>query len=102
MKNAAKNLVRYALSRGDTVSVYDGEAWSIKRSTSYREILDEIASVEEAQIRIRNAEGVVVAWALVSLYGMEPDETIIDCSDNDYMARFDAMQENPAVIDTVI
>lgn len=89
MKNAALTLVKYALAQGHTVSVYDGEEWQVKRSTNYRAIVDAIESVEEAQIRVRNEKGVIMTSALLSLFGLEPDETIIDCSDNEYMARFD-------------
>ena len=89
MKNAAKDLIRYALSRGNTVSVYDGEEWAVKRSMTYKEIIGAIASVDDAQIRIRDQNSAVVAWARVSLFGLAPDETIIDCSDNAYMKEFD-------------
>lgn len=90
MKNAAKELIRFALSRNNTVSVHDGEEWQLKRSNKYRAIIDAIASVDEAQIRIRHCEGPVLAWARVTLFGVAADETVIDCSDNTYMEEFDA------------
>lgn len=84
MKNAAKNLVKNALAAGYTVSVWDGEEWAVTKGTSYAEIMAAIESVEEAALRIRDPKlnNYLVGWALVSLYGLEPDETVIDCSDN--------------------
>ena len=45
---AYKDLVKYALKNNDTVSVYDGEEWAVRRSVSFQEIVDAIESVEEA------------------------------------------------------
>jgi len=89
MKNAALHLVRYSLLQGHLVSVWDGEEWQVKRTNSYQAILDAIKSVDEAKVLIYSAQGEKLAWALVSLYGLEPDETVMDCSDNSYMAQFD-------------
>lgn len=79
---AFKHLIKYALSAGHTVSVYDGEEWQVKRSTGYKAIVEAVESVDEAQLRIRDTQGAVVAWALVSAYGLADDETVMDWSDN--------------------
>jgi hypothetical protein len=79
---AFKHLIKYALSAGHTVSVYDGEEWQVKRSTGYKAIVEAVESVDEAQLRIRDNDGKVIAWALVSAYGLADDETVIDWSDN--------------------
>jgi hypothetical protein len=84
MQTAYINLIKHALSEGHTVSVWDGEEWQVKRSTSLRAITEAVKSVEEATLRIRNQDGDVVAWALVSAYGLAPDETVIDYGDNDW------------------
>lgn len=78
MQKAYRHLIRTALKAGHTVSVWDGEEWQVKRSTAFKAIVDAVESVEEAQLRIRDAKGNVVGWALVSAYGLEPDETVID------------------------
>ncbi len=78
MKTAYIYLVKTALAHGYTVSVWDGEAWQVRRSTSYQAINEAIKSVEEAQLRFRDSSGQVVGWALVSAYGLEPDETVMD------------------------
>lgn len=85
MKTAYIQLVKHALALGHTVSVFDGEEWSVKRSRSYKAITDEVKAVEEAQLRIRDKDGQNLGWALVSAYGLEPDETVIDHTDNEFM-----------------
>lgn len=80
MKTAYIHLVKTALENDYTVSVWDGEAWQVRRSTSYQAINEAIKSVDEAQLRFRDSGGQVVGWALVSAFGLEPDETVIDCT----------------------
>ena len=53
---AYKDLVKYALKNNDTVSVFDGEEWAVRRSVSFQEIVDAIESVEEAELRIRDTD----------------------------------------------
>jgi len=80
-----KKLVRNILkTTGNTVSVWDGEEWQVKRSVSYKAIIEAIESVEEAQIRIRNAEGSEIGWALI-IPCLDNDETVADYTDNDFM-----------------
>ena len=88
---AYKHLVKFAFQHCYTVSVYDGEVWEVKRANSYKKIIDCIESVEEAQLRIRDSEGNVIAWALVSALGLEDDETVIDHTVNSFM---DTWQES--------
>jgi hypothetical protein len=83
---AYKSLIKYVLSDGYTISVWDGEEWQVKRSNSYKAIVEAVESVDEASLRIRNTEGVLIGWALVSdAVDLADDETIIDYSDNEYM-----------------
>ena len=79
---AFKHFIKHCLKAGHTVSVYDGEDWQVKRSTSYKAIVEAVESVDEAQLRVRDSEGDVIAWALVSAYGLADDETMMDWSDN--------------------
>ena len=90
MKNAALELVKYSLAKNHTISVWDGEEWQVKRSTDYDAIFAAIDSVEAAQLRIRSSDGELMAWALVCLFDLSPDETIINYTNNDYMNEFDA------------
>jgi len=85
MKTAYIHLIKHALSQGCTVSVWDGEEWQVKRSTSFKAINEAVKSVEEAALRIRDTAGNIVANVSVAAYGLEPDETVIDCSVNDWI-----------------
>ena len=87
---AYKHLVKFALSNGHTVSVFDGEIWEVKRSSKYQEIIDCIESVEEAKLRIRDKDGAVIGAALVSPFGLEDDETVIDYSVTAFMEGWEA------------
>ena len=96
MEKAYKHLVVYALSQGLVVSVFDGEEWQLKKSKDAKAIFDAIESVEEASILIRDADPFITAytaWALVSAYGLGPDETVIDHTDNEWMDEWWAEYE---------
>lgn len=81
MKLAYRELIRKAIARGLCVSVHDGEEWSTRKSVQINIICKDIKGVEEASLRFRDiATNTVVGFALVSAYGLEPDETVIDCS----------------------
>lgn len=82
---AYKQLIKHVIKDGNTVSVWDGEEWQVKRSTGFKAIVEAVESVDEAQLRIRDQQGNILGWALVSSYGLEDDETIMDYSDNAYM-----------------
>ena len=95
MQTAYIHLIKHALSQGNTVSVWDGEEWQVKRSTSLRAITEAVKSVEEAALRIRDQDGNVVAWASVSAYGLQPDETVMDYGDNEWAnAWFDGYTQS--------
>jgi len=81
---AYKDLVKYALKNNDTVSVFDGEEWQVRRSASFQEIIDAIESVEMAEIRIRDKDGVGKAWAQI-VHDTGEDEHVADHTDNAYM-----------------
>lgn len=85
---AYKHLVKHSLNKGFSVSVWDGEEWQVKRGTKYQAIIDAIESVEEAQIVIRDAEGVKMGWALV-IPSLDDDETVADYTCTDFMETWD-------------
>lgn len=91
MKSAYIQFVKYALASGATVSVWDGEEWQVKRSKAFKAVIEAIKSVDEAELVIRDAEGNKLAWARVSAYGLEPDETVMDCSVNEFTEQFDQL-----------
>ena len=87
---AYKHLVKHSLAQGHTISVWDGEEWQVKRSVAYKEIVDAIESVEEAEITIRDIEGNKEAWVLIGAFGLADDETVMDHSDNKFMQDWSA------------
>jgi hypothetical protein len=87
---AYKHLVKHALAKGHTISVWDGEEWQVRRSVAYQEIVHAIKSVEEAEITIRDIEGNKEAWVLIGAFGLADDETVMDHSDNKFMQDWSA------------
>ena len=84
---AYKALINKVLADGHTVSVWDGEEWQVKRSTSPKAIAEAIESVDEAQIRVRSVDGKVIGWALIIPY-LDDGEDVADYTDNAYMNSF--------------
>ena len=82
MQSQIIHLIRYAKSKGCTISVHDGEEWDVKRSENEREILEAINAVEECQIIIHNPSGEKAAWALV-IPSLDADEQVADYSSKD-------------------
>jgi len=68
-------LVSHAVKdMGYTVSVWDGEEWQVKRSTSLPAIKDAMESVDESQLKFRDAEGNDMGWASIVLGNDGGDE----------------------------
>lgn len=85
MQKAYLKLIKNALSKDLTISVWDGEEWQVKRSTKYQDIKDAIESVEVAEIRIRDQDKNVLAWAQI-VPDLDPEETVADYTDSQLMA----------------
>jgi len=97
---AYKHLIKYALANNCLVSVFDGEEWQVSKSSAYKAIVDAVESVEEAQIKIYSksdtrGEG-YKGWALIIPFGLEDDETVADCSENEFMNTWDAAYNQTA------
>lgn len=85
MKKAYLELIKKALDKGLTVSVWDSEEWQVKRSTSYQEIKDAIESVDISELRFRKKDcEEVLGWAMVVL-DCEPECTVADHTYNELM-----------------
>lgn len=87
---AYKSLVKYALLKNATISVWDGEEWQAKRSTKYQEIIDAIESVEVAELRIRDEDGNVIGWAQI-VPDLEDEETVADYTCTPFLEQWDAV-----------
>ena len=84
MQKEYLKLIKNALARGLTISVYDGYEWDLKRSSSYQAIKDSIENLEMAELRLRDQAGQPVGWAMI-IPDLEPDETVADCTYNQLM-----------------
>ena len=87
---AYKHLVKFALAQNHIVSVWDGGEWQVKRSSSYKAIIEAIESVEAANLVIRNSQGDKVGWAMVMAFGLEDDETVADYTVTNFMNEWEA------------
>ena len=85
MQKAYLKLIKNALNQGLTISVFDGECWDVKRSTSYKAIKDSIESVEIAELRIRKGDN-IVGWAQI-IPDLDPEETLADYTYSEFMAN---------------
>jgi hypothetical protein len=85
-RRTATRLVAAALAAGYTVSVYDGEEYTVKRSRKSKEILEALATTGEDVLVIRDSAGERLG-VLSLIWGNDPsgDELISDHSDNDAM-----------------
>jgi hypothetical protein len=88
----ARKLVKAALAAGYTVSVNDGEEWTVKRSTRETEILDALATTDEDRLLLRNPTANDIGDIIGSfwlIYGNDEsgEELISDHTDNDICDR---------------
>jgi len=82
---AYRHLVKHALKAGYAISVWDGEEWGVKRATTEKPVFEVIDSVEESQLVIRDAAGNKIGWALIIDYVDEPENSVVDHTDNEWM-----------------
>ena len=82
-RRTATRLVAAALAAGYTVSVYDGEEYTVKRSRESKKILEALASTEMDTLVIRDSAGERVG-SLVLIWGNDEtgEELIADHTDN--------------------
>jgi hypothetical protein len=78
----AESLVAAALAAGYTVSVYDSEEWTVKRSSDAATIIAALFSTDEDQLVMRDSERRKVAWFQLT-YGNDGFDVIGDYSAND-------------------
>jgi hypothetical protein len=93
-RGVATRLVRAAIKAGFTVSVSDGEEWTVKRSDSEAVILPALATTGYDTLRFRNSAGEHVGSAYLVWGNEESGECLIaDHTDNDAIeALYNAAQ----------
>lgn len=92
-RSLVHNLLKLVLVDGNTISVYDGEEWVLKKSSKTTEIKKELAATGEDHLRVRNSEGVAIGgFSLIYDNGSE-DEPMICLSDYSSNAYCDGICE---------
>ena len=85
-KQIVRAIVNRALANGWSVSVYDGEEWTVKKSASTSEIIKATFTTDEEVLRFHDNDGVV---GLVSLiYGNDGWDVVSDHSANERIEVF--------------
>jgi hypothetical protein len=79
-RKIVSSVIDSALARNYTISVYDGEEYSLKRSTDKSEILKALASTESDVLHFRTEHGARIGWVWL-IYG-NGEDIISDWSDN--------------------
>jgi hypothetical protein len=74
-------LIRAALGRGWTISVFDGEEWSLKRSTDYEAITAEVCATDETTLNFRDPVAPAQIGRVWLIHGNGAD-VISDCTAN--------------------
>lgn len=79
-----KHLIKYALAQGCSMSVFSGgDGPDLSKSTDYLAIVEAVHAVDEASLRIQDAQGERIASVLVLPY-LNDDETVADwCASED-------------------
>jgi hypothetical protein len=89
---AFKHLIKYAIKKGHTVSVHDGEYWAVKRSTGFKAIVEAVESVEECTLRFRNSDNEVIGSALITPFE-DAECTVCDYSVTPFMEQWNELYE---------
>ena len=78
---AARKLVKLALAKGYLVTVYDGEEYTLERSSDKNAILAALCTTGRDALRFTTVEGERIG-VIGLVWGNSAEELISDCSDN--------------------
>jgi len=76
-KKAHLNLVQFVLGKGYTISVFCDSEEELIKSNSYKDIKDNIESMDETEIVIYDKENKNAGWAFIIPYN-DDEETVSD------------------------
>lgn len=82
-RQIVRQIVKDAIASNYSVSVYDGEEWTLKCSSDLREIMRAVMTTDEDVLRIRAAENIIGSIDLI--YGNDGWDVISDHTANDAM-----------------
>ena len=99
----AERLVTDAIAQGYQVSVNDGEAWVVKRSTDSKAIMAALFSTDEDYIRIRKDGEETSVGTFTLVYGNDGWDVIADWSYSaETEAQMEQIQRGAALLGTAI
>lgn len=82
-RRMASALVRACFDRGYMVSVHNGEDWAIRKSSSYRAVMDALWQTDEEHVVIFDLASGKRAGAFFLVYGNDGYDLIADCAANE-------------------
>ena len=82
---AARLLVEIILSKGFSISVYDGEEWTVRRSTSAPDILEALDTTGEDYLAMHRVDGSKGGGCIQLVWGNSAPELVADYTANDAM-----------------
>lgn len=85
-RRVARRLIKAGIAAGYTVSINDGEEWTVRRSTDEREILAALASTGQDYVRFYRGDDSVGTTVLIWGNDETGEELIADHTDNDAMS----------------
>ena len=80
-KKICERIVDKALAAGYTISVYDGGAWPLKRSSNRPDILAAMYSTDSDTLRFRLPDSGEIVGSIMLVYGNGAD-VVCDYTDN--------------------
>jgi len=83
--NIARKIIKLALERGLTISVNDGEEWTVKETTMAKAVEHALCTTDQDTIRLHEADGSIGSIYLVWGNG---EDLISDCTDSFAMGEF--------------
>lgn len=86
-QETARKLVAEILARGYTLSVHDGEEWTVQKSRDASAILGALATTDSDTLRLKTPEGLMTAGDILLIWGNARDgsELIADHTSNERM-----------------
>lgn len=85
-KTVVGKIVSNAIKLGYTVSVYDGEEWSVKRSDDKSAIMAAVYTTDMDRLTIRDKAGELIGTVAL-VYGNSASEVMSDWHDNELMDK---------------
>ena len=86
-RRVVARLCSAAFAKGYTISINDGEEWTVKTSSSYNEVCAGLATTGEDTLLLRSSEGIIGRVYLVWGNDADGSELIADYTDTLLIAQ---------------